>query len=235
MLNFFGGVSLVGVVVVVVYAVTEALNVSRTTRLSVAGLAGLWLGLQISLAAQGAFTGEFSRAFPLVGVMVALPPLAAVALAVVSPAARKTLLSLPVPLLIGLNAGRLFGAFFLLLAASGRLGGPFPFYAGWGDVIVGAVAVPLSIAAARGSAGRGPILAWNVFATLDLVLAVTLGTLSSNGFAYQAIEAGPGSQAVQEMPFLLIPTVLVPFYLVMHGIIFAQLRLRSTAQAAPSS
>ena len=90
----------------------------------------------------------------------------------------------------------------------------------------------LSIAAASGSAGRGPILAWNVFATLDLVLAVTLGTLSSNGFAYQAIEAGPGSQAVQEMPFLLIPTVLVPFYLVMHGIIFAQLRQRSVATAA---
>lgn len=232
MLNFFGGVLLVAVVVVVIYAVTDALNVSRATRLSIAGAAGLWLGLQIALAAQGAFTSEFSRAFPLVGVMVALPPLAAVALAVFSPAARRIMLSLPPPLLIGLNAGRLLGVFFLLLAASGRLGGPFPFYAGWGDVIVGAVAVPLSIAAASDSAGRGPILAWNIFGTLDLVLAVTLGTLSSNGFAYQVIEAGPGSQAVQVMPFLLIPTVLVPFYLVMHGIVFAQLRQRSVATAA---
>jgi hypothetical protein len=142
------------------------------------------------------------------------------------------MLSLPMPLLIGLNAGRLVGAFFLLLAASGRLGGPFPFYAGWGDVIVGVVAVPLSMGAASGSAGRGPVLAWNAFGALDLVLAVTLGTLSSNGFVYQVIEAGPGSQAVQEMPFLLIPTVLVPFYLVMHGVIFAQLRQRRTAAAA---
>ena len=139
MLNLFGGVLLVAVVVVVIFAVTEALNASRTTRLSIAGAAGLWLGLQISLAAQGAFIGEFSRSFPLVGVMVALPPLAAIALAVFSPAARRIMLSLPMPLLIGLNGGRLFGAFFLLLAASGRLGGPFPFYAGWGDVIVGAV------------------------------------------------------------------------------------------------
>ena len=63
MLNFFGGVSLTAVVVVVIYAVTEALNVSRATRLSIAGVAGLWLGLQISLAAQGAFTGEFSPPF----------------------------------------------------------------------------------------------------------------------------------------------------------------------------
>jgi hypothetical protein len=39
----------------------------------------------------------------------------------------------PPPLLIGLNAGRVFGVFFLLLAATGRMGGPFPFSAGWGE------------------------------------------------------------------------------------------------------
>jgi hypothetical protein len=31
---------------------------------------------------------------------------------------------------------------------------------------------------------------------------------------------------VQLLPWALIPTVLVPFYLISHGIVFAQLRAR---------
>jgi len=31
---------------------------------------------------------------------------------------------------------------------------------------------------------------------------------------------------VQLLPWSLIPTVLVPFYLITHGIVFAQLRAR---------
>jgi hypothetical protein len=39
----------------------------------------------------------------------------------------------------------------------------------------------------------------------------------------QLIHAGVGSEAMQQLPFCLVPTVLVPFYLITHGIIFAQL------------
>ena len=73
---------------------------------------------------------------------------------------------------------------------------------------------------------------WNALGALDLLAAVTLGTLSSNGFAYQLLHYDEGSAAVQHLPWLLIPTVLVPFYLVTHGIIFAQLRVRTGAAAA---
>jgi hypothetical protein len=48
---------------------------------------------------------------------------------------------------------------------------------------------------------------------------VTFGTLSSEGFVMQIFTGGSGSIAVQHMPWLLIPTVLVPFYLITHGII----------------
>jgi hypothetical protein len=63
---------------------------------------------------------------------------------------------------------------------------------------------------------------------------VTLGTLSTKGFVMQIFTGGPGSTAVQHMPWLLIPTVLVPLYLITHGIIFAQLR-RASAPAAQSA
>ena len=53
------------------------------------------------------------------------------------------MLSLSLPLLVGLNVGRVFAVLFLLLAGEGRLSGPFPHSAGWGDIITGVVALPL--------------------------------------------------------------------------------------------
>ena len=50
--------------------------------------------------------------------------------------------------MIGLNFGRVFAVLFLLLALQGRLAGPFPFFAGWGDIVTGVLAVPLLFAAA---------------------------------------------------------------------------------------
>ncbi len=40
----------------------------------------------------------------------------------------------------------------------------------------------------------------------------------------------PGPAAMQQLPWALIPTVLVPYWLVAHGIIFAQLRARGMPQ-----
>lgn len=77
---------------------------------------------------------------PLVGAMAAAPLVIVAIATAVSARVRTTLLDLPISLLIGLNFLRIFGAFFLFLAAAGRLGGPFPYSAGWGDVITGVLA-----------------------------------------------------------------------------------------------
>ena len=65
---------------------------------------------------------------PLVGVLFTVPLLTVGALALKYPRMRFTLMAIPMPLLIGINALRLLGVLFLLLAATGRLGGPFPFF-----------------------------------------------------------------------------------------------------------
>jgi len=139
----------------------------------------------------------------------------------------------PTGLLVGLNTSRVLGIFFLALAADGRLGGPFPQSAGWGDILTGALAIPLAFALARGKAGRGAIVAWNTFGALDLVVAVALGVVSADGSPLQMIYAAGGSGAIQALPWALIPTVLVPFYLIVHGVIFLQ--LRETASARPQA
>jgi hypothetical protein len=61
---------------------------------------------------------------------------------------------------------------------------------------------------------------------LDLILAVTLGVLSRNGSPVQLIHAGVGSAALAQLPWSLIPSLLVPYFLVSHGLVFAQLRAR---------
>jgi hypothetical protein len=227
-LDFIGGMILMAAVVVNISVFTNALGVSQTARIGLVAVAGLWTGLQLSLYAAGAYQSPIVQSFPLIGPMVVLPPIIAGIAAIFSQRVRATLLAVPTELMIGLNAMRVFGSFFLFLAAAGRLSGPFPYSAGWGDVITGLVAIPLAMRVARASSSPARIFAWNTFAALDLIAAVTFGTLSSEGFAMQIFSGDPGSSAVQYMPWLLIPTVLVPFYLITHGIIFAQLRQRRT-------
>jgi hypothetical protein len=231
-LDFVGGVLLTAVAVLNLDALVNVLRISLAAKLMIAGAAGLWIGLQVSLAAAGAYGGALGLQVPLIGVMVVLPVLEVAIAWQIWPAVRSSLLAVPMPLLIGLNISRVFGAFFLFLAAAGRLDGPFPISAGWGDVITGILALPLSIAVARHGATIGrSIYAWNVFGLVDLVLAVGLGTTSFNGFILQLITNGVGSDAIQTLPWSMIPTVLVPFYLIVHGIIFAQLRQASQSRA----
>ncbi len=42
--------------------------------------------------------------------------------------------------MVALNVVRVFAVLFLLLAAEGRLTGPFPHSAAWGDIITGVLA-----------------------------------------------------------------------------------------------
>ena len=119
---------------------------------------------------------------------------------------------------------------FLLLAAAGRLAGPFPYFAGLGDMLTGAIAIPLALGIARtGYVPVTAVRAWNLLGIVDLILAVTLGITSAPGSPLQLIHAGVGSTAVQYMPYSLIPTVLVPFFLITHGTVAAQLSAHRAA------
>jgi len=125
------------------------------------------------------------------------------------------------------------GALFLILAAVGRLHGPFPYSAGWGDVITGTLAIPVAFLAIRASQRADLLIAaWNVFGTLDLFAAVGLGLTSAQGSPLQFLHVGVGSEAMQYLPFALVPTVLVPFFLITHGVVAAQLLARRRERTA---
>ena len=230
MLDFIGTIVLVAAIIVSINALTGAMPISTSQRLALSLGAGLWTGLAAALAAANLFVGTNPIGPPVIGLVIALPLVATAVAASLSPSVRASLLGMPLPFLIGLNVWRVAGGFFLLLAAEGRLAGPFPYSAGWGDIITGALALPVAWLALRGQ-GKAAVWIWNAFGMLDLVAALAFGIISANGSPLQIIQAGEGSQAVQVLPWSLIPTVLVPMFLIVHGVIFAGLA-RATGRAA---
>ena len=232
MLDFIGTIVLVAAIIVSINALTGAMPISKSQRLAVSVGAGLWTGLAAALAAANLFLGSKAVGPVMIGTVIASPLVAAAVAASISPSVRRTLLGMPMPFLIGLNVWRLGGGFFVLLAAEGRLAGPFPYSAGWGDIITGALALPVAWLALRGQ-GKALVWGWNAFGMLDLVVALALGITSASGSPLQIIHAGVGSAGVQTLPWSLIPTVLVPMFLIVHAVIFAQLARAGRGAAAP--
>ena len=223
MLDFIGYVVTGALVVAIVSSIVAAARTSDHIRVGFIVVASLWAGLAIAAGAAG----WFSRSGPpLIGLFLIIPLLVA-GLSLLSPAVRSAALSLPLWLLIGLNAGRMFAFLFLALEAEGRLGGPFAFYAGWGDILTAAVALILaSLIFRRQTVGRPVLHAWNLFGIADLLLAIFLGVTSAEGSPLQLIHDEPGSAAMTALPFSLVPSFLVPFYLIVHAVIW--MRLAST-------
>jgi hypothetical protein len=129
---------------------------------------------------------------------------------------------------VGINTCRIGGVGFLILHNQGRLAAPFATSAGWGDIITGLAAIPLAFMASRGRLPRGLLIIWNVFGALDLIVAIMLGALSAPGTPFQLFTEAPGTLAMGTLPWVVIPTLLVPLYLMTHLTIATRLRLRST-------
>jgi hypothetical protein len=228
-LDFVGIIVTAALMVLAVSAVVAFIEASPAAKLTTATLAGIWIGFAAAAASAGLMA--IARPFPVIGLFVAAP-LAAAAVAAAWPSVRVAMLSLPMPLMIGLNTGRIFAVLFLLLAAEGRLAGPFPYSAGWGDIITAVFALPVAWLAKNAARSPNAIAAWNLFGAADLVVAVMLGVMSGQESPLRVFTAPPGSDAMQYVPWSFVPTVLVPFWLILHAIIWVQLgRLRKPVAA----
>lgn len=144
---------------------------------------------------------------------------------VLIPQARSALLSVPLPALVAVHAGRIAGVFFLLLYFDGRLSAPFAPVAAIGDMITGAIALLLVPLLALGiKIPRLWLGAWNAFGMLDLLTAVTLAALSVPGTSFRVFSEGPGTLVMGTLPWIFVPAMLVPVDLLVHVVIMAKLR-----------
>jgi hypothetical protein len=205
-------------------AVLTSLPIRAASRRALGAAIGAWIALAVAIAASGAVTRS-----PLVLLVMFMLPLVAAGVAATSAAWRSAMMAIPAPLIIALNAMRVLGVLMLVDAAAGRMSGPFPYSAGIGDIITGVFALPVARLAARNPRDLR-VLEWNIFGTLDLLAAVSLGMISTNGSPLQLIHAGAGSAAMTALPWALVPLVLVPTFLIGHALVFAHVRAAATAQ-----
>jgi len=145
---------------------------------------------------------------------------------------RDALLSVPLPALVALNVGRIAGILMAISAAQGRVSTPFGPAAGWGDALTGALAIPVAAIAATNPKNRAWVFAWNLLGAADLIDAVALGALSAPGTPFRVFTEGPGTAAMGTLPWIMIPTMLVPLYFLIHFTIAAKIRFEDQAPRA---
>jgi len=192
-----------------------------------AGLA-LWFGLVVVLAATGLLHDQPEIGVPGLGIALVLPMVILAVRTLRSPALRQRLDSIPISMLVGVNIIRAFGAVFVILYAADRLPAPFAPVAGWGDIFIGLTAIPVAwLAHRKGAAAHSTILLWNTLGLLDLIAAVGLGVASSPG-PIRLIFAEPAADIMTTLPWLLIPTFLVPLLASTHLAVFYRLRTAGT-------
>jgi hypothetical protein len=183
----------------------------------------VWGTIVVALAAVGAFAPGATGKLPAPGLAFIAALLALFGAFGLSASFRSALLAIPMPVLVGLNIGRIGGVFFLLLLADQRLSSPFASGAGWGDIITGLAAIPLTFALARNATFVRPVALWNAFGILDLIDAILLGLLSAPGTPFQVFTTAPGTIAMSNLPWTIIPTILVPILFLLHLTIAAKL------------
>jgi hypothetical protein len=145
----------------------------------------LWLGLVLLLGAQGAFVrGADSPPLPIFfGFAI---PLAVFFAAYFGWSAfRAFVLGADLRLAAAMQAWRFAGLGFLSLYAHGVLPGLFAFPAGLGDmaVAVGAPWIVLGLIRDPSFATSRRYVIWNIMGIIDLVVAVSMGTICS-GFLH---------------------------------------------------
>lgn len=194
-----------------------ALVVQHTHRTKVvltAYLVLIWLAVAVSGSLLGTFVQQPGTPPLTLGVAAGGPVILFIVVYLFSAAFRRFVRSL-----IGdpwgitaLQAYRVIGIVFVVLALRNTLPAVFALPAGLGDVFIGGTAPLVALVWSSGSRfGNVVFVLWNVLGMLDLITALSLGTLAGT------VLPGPITMApIGLFPLSLIPTFLVPLSFLLH-------------------
>jgi hypothetical protein len=137
--------------------------------------------------------------------------------------------AIPLPWIVAAQIYRVGGGIFLVLWADGRLPWQFALPAGIGDVATGCFAVVVAVMLARNApnAHRAAYV-WCLFGIADLVVAVTMGAMTSPGPAHLLAREAP-NLLISSYPQVMVPTFAVPLALMLHGLVLWRLRRENTS------
>jgi hypothetical protein len=216
----FGAISVTFLVVLIGLAAIRPVS-----KLLAFAIAFSWIALIVAIAALGGFATGVAGPVPTPVLAFLILVIAGLTGWLAWPAFRRAVLSIPLVALVGINGVRVAGVLFLILHTQGRLAAPFSTSAGWGDIIAGAIAIPLAaLMAWKGTVPRWLLGSWNAVGILDLITAITLGALSAPGTPFRVFTEAPGTNAMGTLPWVIIPAILVPLFLLTHLVIGVRLR-----------
>ncbi len=194
------------------------------------GALTIWLLVVFLLGAAGEFVRHpgtppipilIGAAVPLVVFLVAYRG---------SAAFRAFILAIDPLLATAIQAWRAGGLGFLALYAHGVLPAVFAWPAGLGDIAIGVTApwVALGLVRRPDFANSRFFVVWNLLGILDLVVAVSVGALSSALASGVAGEVTTGPMA--QLPLVLIPAYLVPLFIMLHLAALFQAQRRASTE-----
>jgi hypothetical protein len=171
----------------------------------------VWLAAAIVLGATGRTTSWRPPTPQLVLAGLTVLLLAAVA---ASSRLRRWLATLDMRWLVAVHLTRFVGFYFLLLYyRDGALPRAFAVPAGWGDVVVAALALGLVVVGGGLEARPRLVGAWNALGLLDILFVVVTA-------ARLAVASPDSMNALLRLPLSLLVTFLVPIIIVDHVVVF---------------
>jgi hypothetical protein len=206
---------------------------SANSRYSTAGVLSAvligWLAVAQYLGAANTYFASTEKAAPII-LLGLLIPLAVAATALWrSDSIARLVSAIPLHWLVAAQVYRIGGGVFLVLWADGRLPWQFALPAGIGDVTTGCVAVVVAALLAQNAIGaRRATYAWCLFGIADLVVAVTMGAMTSPGPAHLFAFDAP-NLLISSYPLVMVPTFAVPMALMLHGLVLWRLQRETAA------
>jgi hypothetical protein len=200
------------------YATASALSVALI----------VWLAIAQYLGSANTYFATTETAVPTVLFGLLIPLIAAAMGLWLSGSIASLVSAIPLPWIVAAQVYRIGGGIFLVLWADGRLPWQFALPAGIGDVTTGCFAVVVATMLARKALdARRAAYTWCLFGIADLVVAITMGAMTSPGrphlFAFEA-----PNLLISSYPLVMVPTFAVPLALMLHGLVLWRLR-RETA------
>jgi hypothetical protein len=218
-------------------------HVERRTTMTAHRQRGRWTGAVavallawLAAAVAAGLAGALARTAgpPVVLLAFVVVPIA-IALGVYAGSAgfRAWAAGLSLTWIVGLHLWRLVGLGFVAAWLSGDLPGGFAIPEGLGDAAAAAGAAALLPSLRRGAAPRRWLLAWNSFGLVDLLSALVVGILYSNGSLGVLSRGGMTTELMVTFPVSVIPTFLVPLFILLHLLTYSRVEGRRARRASP--
>jgi hypothetical protein len=154
---------------------------------------------------------------------IAVPILGFLTVYLLSASLRAFANRIDLTFIVGSHLWRFVGLGFVIGWLRGALPAGFAIPEGLGDILAAAGALALLPMLRRGTAPRGWLLAWNIWGFVDLLSAITMGVLYSDGPLGLLSSGTVTTRWMVTFPVSLIPTFFVPLFLLLHLLTFRRI------------